>query len=242
MIKKCLRSKKFSEQEMTTNMDIAVVVVGMEHSKFAGNCPGAEKDASSMADLFRQYTSNIKVFLNGTATISNIKNALKDAVKSDLTIFYYSGHGGSERFADTGSEEVDGKDEFLCPYDGYLRDNDLWEITSKAKGRVFEIFDCCHSETMFRTSGIQMRNIPFARSIDSSNPNILVWSGCPDNTYSYGSAEGGQFTNTFLKYYSKSISYADLWKRIKSDSNLAKYESVQKTIIGEFPETKQIFS
>lgn len=50
--------------------------------------------------------------------------------------------------------ETDGRDEFICCYDTGVIDNRIWDIVCKAKGRVFFIFDCCHSETMFRAPGI----------------------------------------------------------------------------------------
>lgn len=220
---------------------VSILVVGEEKSKFAGNCPGSEKDARGMASLFKDYSQDITVLLNENATVDNVKNELAKIIKSDLAILYYSGHGGSKRFIDTGPDEDDGKDEFLCLYDDYLKDNEIWNITSKSNGRVFEIFDCCHSQTMFRIPGFVPKELAMPRGFEGTPVNLLVWSGCPDNTYSYGSSAGGQFTNTILKYFNPSDTYDGLWRKISSDINLKKYEKVQKTILGSFPEENKIF-
>lgn len=71
--------------------------------------------------------------------------------------------------------------------------------------------------------------------------NMLCWSGCPDNTYSYGSSDGGEFTNTLLAYFSKSDTYAQLWDKIKSDKSLKKAEIVQETVIGEDFRSMKVF-
>lgn len=245
------------------NDKCSVVIVGVENSGVFGKCDGSETDAYNMAKLLGQYSSDLTFLINGSATVQNVRSAFEKAVKSDLAIIYYSGHGGSQRFEDTGIEEVDGKDEFLCLYDGILRDNDIWDITGKSKGRVFEIFDCCHSETMFRVPGIKFRkvNTPIKRLTKlvsdfigkikkpasqektiSLGQNLLVWSGCPDNTYSYGSSDGGKFTNTLLKHFKKELTYSQLWSLIKADQSLKRFEQVQSTKIGDFPTSNQIFS
>lgn len=229
------------------------IIIGVERSNFAGNCPGSQLDAMHMVDVLNQHTSDVTLLLNESATISNVKETFESAIGSDFVVFYYSGHGGSQRFPDAGPEENDGKDEFLCLHDGYLRDNELWDIASRSSGKVFEIFDCCHSETMFKMPGIRMDNFMprfmsacylekgTERLIYPKIPNVLVWSGCPDNTYSYGSASGGQFTNTILKYFNQNETYLSLWEKIKNDGSLKRYEQVQKTVIGNFQENDLIF-
>lgn len=213
------------------------IIIGLEHSKFAGNCPGSEVDARNMLKILKERSSSITFIVNESATIQAVKDALEEAVDKEdgLIVLYYSGHGSNAKFQDTDEgEEEDGKDEFLCLYDGYLRDNELWNILSKARGRVFEMFDCCHSRTMFR--------VPLLGSCsENSCPNMLVWSGCPDDKVSYGYSSGGKFTNTFLGNLDPKLSYADIWKRISSDKVLRTYEEVQKTVIGNFDESCQIF-
>lgn len=213
-----------------------VVTVGMETSKFAGACPGAGLDARRMTELFRNYTDRVTAFSSETAIKKDVIKAISDGVaNAELFIFYYSGHGGSDRFWDTGADEADGKDEYFCLYDTYLRDNEMWQLISKSKGRVLIMADMCHSQTCFMVPAkFDFRScLPFsATHIISGTVNMQCWSGCPDDTYSYGSSTGGQFTNTFLKYFRPELSYDELWKKIESDQALQQFEKVQRTKMG----------
>lgn len=223
------------------------VVVGMENSLFAGSCPGAKLDSDRMRSLLSQYTDNLVLLQDKKATAVSIKNALKSAVENaELTIFYYSGHGGSEHFYFTGAEEIDGKDEFLCPYDTMLIDNDIWSIISKAKGRVLMIVDACHSKTIFRVPCFTLRNpkirpLLAAKDANDSQFSMLCWSGCPDNTYSYGSSNGGMFTNAILRHFDTRKTYEYIWKEVSTDSNLLLSQAPQATEIGSGFTGKAIF-
>lgn len=250
------------------------VVVGMENSRFAGACPGAGIDAKRFAALIGQYTDNVVYLPDAKATRTAVTAALKSAVENaELTVFYYSGHGGSEDFGDTGAEEEDGQDEFLCLYDTYLRDNDIWKIISKSKGRVWMMYDACHSCSMYRApangvfpkttatkfggrrsgitfgrfakrNGFKVKNItsggkvcgiavyPRDTHYEEGDIRMLCWSGCPDDTYSYGSSTGGEFTNCLLRRFNPVLSYDELWNAVESDRTLKYSESVQRTIIG----------
>jgi len=147
--------------------DTAVVCVGLEKSRFAGNCPGAGIDASNMASLLKQYASGgLTLLLNQQATAANVVSALEAAVGHDLCIFYYSGHGGrDENESKNRFGETDGRNEYLCPYDRMILDDRIWSIICKSKGRVMCIFDCCHSGTMYRAidrkESIDMKTGPY---------------------------------------------------------------------------------
>lgn len=222
-----------------------VVVVGMENSQFAGRCSGAGYDADRMYKLLSQYTQHSILLRDSNATKANVVKALKEAIAKagdGLVIFFYSGHGGSEAWQDTGIEEVDGKDEFYCLWDTWLRDNDMWNIINESKGRIMLINDCCHSETIFRSPSISLRNsMPLCMSRRFLGFSMLCWSGCPDNTYSYGSVSGGQFTNSLLRHFDAAKTYETLWNEIKNDSVLQMYENPQSTMIGDSFVGKPIF-
>lgn len=236
------------------NPNAAAVVIGMEYSTFAGACPGALKDSQRMFKLWSAYTDNIVLFNDMNATKSAVVAALKNAIDNyELVYIYYSGHGGSGSY---NAQEVDGKDEFLCLYDAPLVDDAIWEIISKSKGRVFLMFDCCHSQTMFRSNTIDFSGSRFrakkklwakknkARSevinVDSGL-KMLCWSGCPDDTVSYGSSAGGMFTNSMLDKFRFYETYAGMWKKVSTDRTLLRAEKPQQTIIGSWDLTKPIF-
>lgn len=207
--------------------DTAAVVIGVENGKY-GACPGAGVDSSRMATLLKKYTNDVTLLQNKDATQANVMNALSKGAQKDLLIVYYSGHGGQAGKGDP--SEADGKDEYLCLYNGALYDNNLWQIINQAK-RTFLIFDCCHSETMFRAIQAQANKVS---AMSGGTPTMLCWSGCPDSTYSYGDATGGQFTNALLKAYSPSLSYNQVWTRICNNCDLMRYQAVRKTQYGKW--------
>lgn len=235
------------ETDATKGTKVYTVVVGMENSRFAGQCTGAGYDADRMYKLLSKYSTNIVLFRDSNATKGNVVAALNRAVAEagdGLVIFFYSGHGGSEPFFDTDdTDEKDGRDEFYCLWDTYLKDNEMWSIISKSKGRVFLLNDCCHSESIYRSMGIRMSPpLSWDHTLDEHRQfSMLCWSGCPDDTYSYGAATGGQFTNALLRYFDDSLTYEALWGKIKKDKVLRRFENPQSTILGDGFENKAIF-
>ncbi len=227
------------QSEQTIN--VKAVVIGMEHSKWAGKCPGAHIDATRMYKEFLPRSSNVTLLEDSKATKHAVISALNDASDADLTILFYSGHGGSKAFSNTGPEEIDGHDEYLCLYDTYLKDNEIWEFVTKCKGKIWLIFDCCHSETMFRSVGFRMKMIDGAALSLSEGTDMLCWSGCADDTYSYGDDAGGVFTTAIFRHLRSDITYDDLWKRLVRDETLKSYEIVKQTKIGTKFNGKEVF-
>lgn len=230
--------------DVTTN-DTYALVIGVENG-YAGKCEGCLLDYKNMTTLIRPYANKLVTMEDSQATKKNVVEAMKEGVKHELFILFYSGHGGST-YASNDKTETDGKDEFMCLYDQGLLDNDIWDIVSQAKGRVVLIFDACHSGTMYRNpinfkSTIEKkRKLLGATHTLPGNVSILCWSGCPDDSYSYGSSTGGKFTNALLEYYSQSLTYDKLWKKIESDSSLKQYEKVQQTKIGANFGSRKVF-
>lgn len=63
---------------------------------------------------------------------------------------------------------------------------------------------------------------------------MLCWSGCPDGSYSYGSASGGEFTVALRKYAQKGGTYSQVWEKISSDEGLRLRQAVRSTELGDF--------
>ena len=230
----------------TKSTNTYAVVVGMETSRFAGNCPGAGYDADRMYKLLCQYTPNAVLLRDGNATKAAVTAALTSAIAkagNGLVVFFYSGHGGSEPFGDTGAEETDGKDEFLCLWDTWLRDNEIWKMIQVSKGRFFMITDSCHSETQFRNPTFNIKPpLMFDHNINEKRLfSLLCWSGCPDKDYSYGASIGGQFTNALLRHFNQNLSYEELWTLIKNDRTLRAYENPQSSVLGQGFDGVKIF-
>ena len=223
----------------------------MEHSGIAGNCSGAEYDARRMYSLATTYCEYSKLLLNEQATKSAVVESMKEAcTNADLTFIFYAGHGGSEKVKNDAPEEEDGKDEMIFLYDTYLLDDEIWNIISKASGRVFMIFDCCHSQTMFRTA---MKKSWLSKLLsffhfwkkeqkpelaafeikprDERPVDLLCWSGCSDDKTTMGSFSGGLFTNAILRNFSIDLTYDQWWDKLASDKSLAMKEVIQKTCL-----------
>lgn len=85
------------------------------------------------------------------AILKGVHWLVAGAKKGDLLIFYYSGHGSW--VADTNGDEIDQKDETICPHDyaaaGMITDDDLRAVfAGVAAGVNLEvILDSCHSGT-----------------------------------------------------------------------------------------------
>lgn len=211
-----------------------VVIAGVENG-YAGKCSGALADVKNMKDLLCPYASKMVVMTDSEATKGAVAAALKEGVKDDFLIFYYSGHGGFVGGSND-KTEADGCDEYLCCWDRGLLDNEIWAIVSKSKGRVLLIFDCCHSGTMFR---VPMKVSPAAgaalRAVNHAEGgvNMICWSGAPDDSYSYGSSSGGYMTNALRRHFDKSLTYDELWNRMEGDSKLADRQAIQSTKMGE---------
>ena len=130
--------------------------VGMEMSARFGSCPGCAVDATQLSWLMRQmygYSGETLISEQATkdAIVSRLKAGIESTPEDGLFLFLYSGHGGQEYLGGTEPDGADRMDEYLCFYDRHMMDDELWEIVSKCKGRVFLYFDACHSETMFRS-------------------------------------------------------------------------------------------
>lgn len=86
-----------------------------------------------------------------SAILAGFKWLLKGAKKGDVLVFHYSGHGS--QVADLTGEELDGKDETICPHDflaaGMIRDDDFRSLLASLPAGVNleVILDSCHSGT-----------------------------------------------------------------------------------------------
>jgi hypothetical protein len=128
------------------------------------NLMGCVNDAQNVA-----YTLNacgivpaspktMKIITDTNATRVNIMDGLawliKGAKKGDVLVYYHSGHG--TQYADIDGDEVDHKDEAICPHDivtaGAIKDDDLRKVFSKiTPGANLEVIvDTCHSGTITR--------------------------------------------------------------------------------------------
>ena len=136
--------------------EVRYLCVGMETSARFGECPGCEKDAKRIHDLMSsRFGYSGDVLISDKARKSEVERLLKAGIESTgengLFMFFYSGHGGQESLGGKEPDGSDSADEYLCLYDTYMLDDEIWNIVSRCKGRVLLYFDACHSATMYRS-------------------------------------------------------------------------------------------
>ncbi len=193
---------------------------------------GCWNDAMTMysllsSDMFDYDTSSMEILLdnvrdqtfirNKTSKSNIVKLLYKLAIKSwsenlKKVFFIYSGHGSYTN--DLNGDEVDGKDEGLCPADcqisGLLLDDEILEIFNmfNPSTMIYVMIDCCHSGSIL--------DLPYKLNDKSDSkksmlikPHIVVLSGCQDSetaAESYDPASkkiSGVLTNVLNEYYSK---------------------------------------
>jgi hypothetical protein len=164
------------------------LIVGINQYKppAGPNLRGCINDAQNIA-----YTLNacgivpatpktMKILTDAYATRAKILAGLawliKGAKKGDVLVYYHSGHG--TQYADLDGDEIDQKDEALCPYDiataGALRDDDLKKVFSKIPAGVNleVIVDTCHSGTVTRNPTFSGADTPDGKMIRFMEPPL----------------------------------------------------------------------
>jgi hypothetical protein len=171
---------------------------GVGKSTYAGECPGAVVDAQLAAELYADNRSVVQGMLDDDCTRGNIMQAIDETVRRPvdrLGVIDFSGHATQQ--PDRDGDEADGLDEALCGYDGIITDDEIHEILQGAPAGkpIFLNIDACHSGTMARGSAIPNAIIPvtFRRALraDDITAQVICFSGCPDDAYSFGSDDGG---------------------------------------------------
>ena len=134
---------------------------------------GCVNDAFDWAKFLtiRGYAST--TLLDSAATKAAIYTGIRTLVQSlqpgDKGVVFFAGHG--TWVPDVHGDEVDGRDECLCPYDMsadcLLVDDELAEcwIEIKPGAQLVFITDACHSGTVFRFAGGQPGAEPYVSHI-----------------------------------------------------------------------------
>lgn len=179
-----------------------------------------------LMERFGFEEGNIKKLLDEQATKANIEKAFNDFLVGNATpqgqaLFYFSGHGST--MTDLNSDEMDGWDETLVPYDSRDKVPKVLDIEDETLGKWIEvltdkcinvtvILDCCHSGS--GTRGLDARprmadtlflDLPKVKGgkIDSTkrpsgflppNPHYVLISGSRDNEISWESGNYGVLT------------------------------------------------
>ncbi len=212
--------------------DDRALLVGVGTYKVGVTLPGIDKDLEMMTEavqLMGFKESRIKILKDSDATLENIREALarwlvEGVGPEDRVLFYFSGHGSQvkDRKGET-SDEADGADEVLCPYDvgregekltNALLDDDFGKLLSAIPaGRIFVFLDACHSGTatrdlplapgemapkFFEYPGMPRTKSIFALEETAGNDKYIALSACEDDEKALASSKGSLFTRGIL--------------------------------------------
>lgn len=192
------------------------VVVGMLRSQFAGLCSGADVDADIAAEMMRERGLATTTLRDRQCTrasaLAAFEKSIAGAGPGSLLMLYWSGHGGQR--ADRNGDEEDGLDEYLCPWDQPLLDDDLAALcdTIPAGVRVFAMFDTCNSGTMARRA-LSRPRIVNPRTFKAS---LIVYAGCADGKSSFGGEQGGRLTTAWIDAWREGITYEDWFAALEA--------------------------
>lgn len=166
---------------------------------WAGDCPGCDVDAVGLRDACTDAGIFTRLILNAEATWPAVHQAVLDMAagltRGDLLIVAMSGHGG--QITDNNGDETDGLDETICLWDGPVRDDRVLELLRQIPAglRVVLINDQCHSQGNFRSANAR----PLVKAAKTDwDGQLIQFAGCREDSYSYGAASGGTWTQSLL--------------------------------------------
>lgn len=187
------------------------------YSGWRGECPGCDKDAERMFNLFAKRGMEASLYLNSSSTWYNVSRTIYSAAKrlkpNGLLVVAMSSHGG--RIRDTNGDEADGYDETMCFWDGAIPDDRMFALIKSLPPtiRLVLVNDSCHSEGNFRSAVRAVQQVVSLGYWGQKKPrtgramlrrdapqtcSILQMAGCSEGAVSFGGSSGGVWTSTLL--------------------------------------------
>lgn len=203
--------------------------VGINYPGTDAQLSGCVNDAVDWKLLLEANGYRVSSLLDGAATRSGILSELRRLVATagygDRIVFTYSGHG--TWVPDRDGDEIDGRDEAICPTDfrtaGVITDDELARVLGSARtSGVLFLSDSCHSGTISRFGALtgtpvsrgvprfypphlftdvsQERAVEAERAVDASpRKTSSLISGCDDREYSYDAWFGNRANGAFTR-------------------------------------------
>lgn len=142
--------------------------------------------------------------------LSEMRKFISTSKEGDLLYIHYSGHGSYTR--DQNGDERDGKDELICPLDGFITDDDLFRILVKGlpqgvKLRV--VFDCCHSGSALDLCCRYLCGNKIIKESENSqvDKDVIMFSGCRDTQTSADAYIDGDYSGALTWAFVKTLEY-----------------------------------
>ncbi|HRO04092.1 MAG TPA: caspase family protein, partial [Terricaulis sp.] len=207
---------------------VFLLSVGISDYGGQGDLAYTADDARNLYTALQQSGSLAQgsvVLTDGQATLANVRAAFQRIAAqvgpNDLFFFFFSGHGGQEP-SRQGSNELDGREEFLALRDGYLYDDEMARLFGALRSRLSIIaLDACFSGG-------------FARDV-ITNPRVMgLFSSDEDLTSAVaGKFQAGGYLSHFLRtgFQGEADENRDgvitagelhsyLWRRFASEQNI----------------------
>lgn len=197
-----------------------------------GPCPGCDIDAIGLRNHVERHGIMNAMLLNARATWAGVQAAVykmaSGLVRGDLLVITISGHGG--QVPDDSGDELDEQDETICLWDGQVRDDLVLDLLHELPPglRVVLISDQCHSEGNFRSAvRVAQRAVsmgrwgrrearPLVRRAQVWDGALLQFAGCREEDYSYGSKQGGTWTQSLLAAWREGMTWTEWFDAAKA--------------------------
>jgi len=202
------------------------VLIGINYFGTKSELQGCHNDVDGVGAYLSTLGYELTILKDGVSGIeptrANILRELSRAVAAtgpnDTLFIHYSGHGSYG--TDLGGDELDKKDEFICPVDNnYIRDDELYVLLVAGlhpQGRIRAIFDCCHSGTIIdaRYRWRIGESIYVENKKSFEEKDILMISGCMDSQTSADAFIGAKYAGALTWGFLQSLEYINFytWK------------------------------
>lgn len=231
--------------------NLVSLLIGIDYKGSSYELENCIHDIEHVMDLFLKPKLNVKplemivmsdhqkgssLYPTRSNILSQFDAFVKRANKSKQGYFHYSGHGSYMK--DYNGDELDKRDEALCPidgdYEGFIEDDLVFEHLVKSLDKdvkLTAVTDCCHSGTImdlpykWTADGDYVFENRLSNAELAKLPNVVMLSGCKDKQTSSdgGQIEGtskgsGALTGAFLetlREYNFEITYRQLLTRIR---------------------------
>ncbi len=191
------------------------IIVGISDYESIMGLELTDDDAAAMEAVLRDlYWTQVTLLLNQEASRAGIRDAIQALQGTvdgdDIVLLYFAGHG---TYGDDLSplDEVDGYDEYICPWDATLdpatsiRDDELEAWLDALPCRKVVILDTCFSGGFIRENEMTTRTMPGRPKADLEStvdrdlamPGYIVLASCEHDEYSYESTALGHGVFTY---------------------------------------------
>lgn len=203
--------------------------VGTNYPGTDAQLSGCVNDALDWKAVLEAEGYAVTLLTDAEATRLEIRTQLEQLIGAagfgDRVVFTYSGHG--TWLPDQNGDEIDGRDEAICPTDfrqaGVITDDELAGILGRARtSAVLFLSDSCHSGTVSRLGALtgvpdgrgaprfypphlftdisQDRAVEIEQRVDASpRKTSSLISGCDDREYSYDAWFGNRANGAFTR-------------------------------------------